>query len=194
MYPMHPMPPAPQPPPDRQRLIVMAAAAGGVLLFVLALIVVGFARGKAAPAGPRGGEVKYGHSGIEDGVVHYDPPVSEKEAQIVGAYLREKRWYPGGGFGTPDNPLQGIAQGTYGLGASGRGHGGAGYASVVATAKGYTVMVVAGAARATIPAVKEFAAQARDDLTTRLGKPVSFVVRVEEKKGRGLAWEDSTWE
>jgi hypothetical protein len=135
--------------------------------------------------------INYGANGNHTGRVSFETKdVARNDALAVGEFLSETGWFAG--RPNPRPALRGKAMGSYGYGAAGRGYGEP-EAEIVKSGSGLRVIVFTSAAAAKDDAVRDLAIDARSTLSQKLGKPTELVVRVERKQGKGLAWDDYTW-
>ncbi len=182
---------------QRIRLIV---AGVGIGLFVLGAVGVGVLRGSRRPstasasASAEGGEVSLGSSGT----LRYGEGIRPDDANAVLQYARATGWLAGGGDAvkavTGEDDRR-VAKPSWGTGAVGRGRGATPHMAMERTsAGGVRVVGIVDHPHETAPAVKAYAIKAEEELGQKLGRKVTFVVRVETKKGRGLEWTDTTWE
>ena len=177
---------------QRVRLVAGAIAFG---VLVLAAVVVGAVRGRGSAASvDRGGTVSLGSSGT----LRYEAGIRPDEANTVLHYARDTGWIGGGGDSvkavTGEDGRR-AAKPSWGTGASGRGRGDTPHLVMErTTGAGVRVIGLVDHPYETAPMVKAYAQKAEEELGQKLGRKVTFVVRVEQKKGAGLEWTDTTWE
>jgi len=180
---------------QRIRLIVAGVAIG---LFVLGVVVAGVVRG--ARGGGSGGSVESGGTVSlgSSGTLRYGEGIRPDEANMVLQHARATGWLSGGSDAvkavTGEDDRR-VAKPSWGTGAVGRGRGAVPHMIMERTsAGGVRVIALVDHPHETAPAVKAYAIKAEEELGAKLGRKVTFVVRVETKKGRGLEWTDTTWE
>lgn len=176
---------------QRVRLIVGAFALGVLLI---AAVAIGAVRGRGGASAERGGTVTLGSSGT----LSYGAGIRPEEANTVLQYARDTGWIGGGGDSvkavTGEDGRR-AAKPSWGTGAAGRGRGQAPHLIMErTTGTGVRVIGIVDRPYETAPAVRAYAAKAEEELGQKLGRKVTFVVRVETKTGTGLQWTDTTWE
>lgn len=172
----------------------------GVIAAVLVLVAIGVARSTTARPGPSAptGVVRYAHSGWEDGTVQYAVGLRDADGRMLGDYLRETGWFAGAAsIGTDTTAdkvgVRGLARGSYGIGSKGRGYG-TPHAKLEPNGGGLRAILYTTDAGFASPVARAFADDSQRELSRRFGKHVTVVLRLEQKKGTGVTYDDLSWD
>lgn len=196
MYP-HQQPQGPWYPPPQPMQQPGALSAGKAVAIVAGFFGLIFLVGviSALTRGPKtdtdGADMTFAVSGNTRGIVHTDDGVRREDGAKLMDWLKESGWYvPVTG---QRSAVSGMAWGTYGTGAVGRGRG-------EPLAKlgrrqvnnGFEVIVFTSKANADSTDVQEWGARSARELSKRMNdRPVRVVIRAETVVGRGLEWTDT---
>ena len=183
-----------QPMPTPQPGMLSAGKAVAIVAGFFALIFL-LGAISAATRGPKtdtdGADMTYAVNGITRGVVHTDEGVRNQDGATLMDWLKESGWYvPVTG---QRSAVSGMAWGTYGTGAAGRGRGEP-LAKLTRRQQnnGFEVIVFTSKANAESTDVQEWGARSAMQLSKRLNdRPVRVVIRAETVVGRGLEWTDT---
>ena len=158
------------------------------LIFLLGVV-------SALTRGPKtdtdGADITYAVSGNTRGVVHTDDGVRHEDGATLMGWLKESGWFvPVTG---QRSAVSGMAWGSYGTGAAGRGRGEP-LAKLTRRQQnnGFEVIVFTSKANADSTDAQEWAARSAKELSKRMNdRPVRVVIRAETVVGRGLEWTDT---